>query len=212
ALLRDGFRCMVTGGLDKDSVKVGLVTPSTDYFAIRTVCARIFPESLGVLEGVDREAKGNSVATASTVLNRFGYTHIQNELEGTNVHRLENILTLALDAHDYFDDLQMCFEAVPDRPHTYRVVAHPPFNPSNRYPREVTFTSNYGLPLPSPKYLLIHAACGRIAHLSGAAEYVDRIQYEREDKPVLESDGSSALVLDFLLQRLGGPGGREPPR
>ena len=55
------------------------------------------------------------------------------------------------------------------------------------------------LPLPSPEYLKIHAACAKIAHMSGAGEYIDQILEELEDAKVLSEDGASAELLKHLL-------------
>ena len=57
--------------------------------------------------------------------------------------------------------------------------------------------------LPNPVYLRIHAACCRVAHLSGAGEYVDKILDDVEDTRVLSKDGSSAHILSFVLQPYG---------
>ena len=56
------------------------------------------------------------------------------------------------------------------------------------------------LPLPNPNYLKIHAACGRVAHLSGAGEYIEKILEDLEDIRVLSKDGPSAHLLSFALQ------------
>lgn len=55
------------------------------------------------------------------------------------------------------------------------------------------------LPVPNPTYLRIHAACCRVLHLSGAAEYVDLVFRKMEDIPVLAEDGSSFDVLAMAL-------------
>ena len=71
---------------------------------------------------------------------------------------------------------------------------------ANLVPEQVTFTSHYPeLPLPSPKYLRIHAACCKIAHLSGAAEHLEHIFREMEELKVLALDGTSADVLSYVL-------------
>ncbi len=66
--------------------------------------------------------------------------------------------------------------------------------------RVVTFTTPdpEALPLPSPAYLAIHAACCRITRMSGAADYVDKALREKEELHVriasmgiLAEDGSS---------------------
>ena len=67
-------------------------------------------------------------------------------------------------------------------------------------PPSVTFTSAVaGLPLPDPRYLALHAACAKVAHLSGAAEYIEKSFRELEDTKVLASNGSSAEALQFAL-------------
>jgi hypothetical protein len=55
------------------------------------------------------------------------------------------------------------------------------------------------LPLPSPEYLNIHAACARVAHLSGAGEHIDKVLRELEDTKVLSQDGASAEALEYAL-------------
>lgn len=55
------------------------------------------------------------------------------------------------------------------------------------------------LPLPSPAYLKLHAACCQVAHLSGAAEYVKKFYRDMEDTQVLAHDGSAAKLLEEAL-------------
>ena len=62
------------------------------------------------------------------------------------------------------------------------------------------------LALPSSRYLEIHAACCKVAHMSGAAEYLDRVMRDMEELPVLAEDGRSAGVLAHALSRLIVPG------
>ncbi|KAG1748717.1 hypothetical protein EDB19DRAFT_1630181, partial [Suillus lakei] len=55
--------------------------------------------------------------------------------------------------------------------------------------------------LPSPRYLSIHAACCRVAHLSG--EYIDKPLGDVESIRVLEWDGSSAGASRYdLIQQV----------
>ena len=53
--------------------------------------------------------------------------------------------------------------------------------------------------LPNPDLIALHAACARVAHMSGAAEYLDRLERDAEEVTVLASDGSSAHLLHGLL-------------
>ncbi|SJL09268.1 uncharacterized protein ARMOST_12645 [Armillaria ostoyae] len=62
------------------------------------------------------------------------------------------------------------------------------------------------LPLPSPAYLAIHAACCRVAHLSGAADYVEKVFREEEEirervggMCILAEDGSSMDLFEQYI-------------
>ena len=44
-------------------------------------------------------------------MEHFGYTTLQGELGGTNIHRLENVMSLCVDFHSLFDDLWAWFVA-----------------------------------------------------------------------------------------------------
>ncbi len=73
--------------------------------------------------------------------------------------------------------------------------------------RSVQFVAhgNPPSPLPDPEYLRIHAACCRVAHLSGAAEYLNPVYSDTEELSALAEDGSSNEVLEFALQSLVAP-------
>jgi len=48
----------------------------------------------------------------------------------------------------------------------------------------------------------LHATCCKVAHFSGAAEYVERTYRDAEEVGVLASDGTSGDVLNFALLSL----------
>ena len=54
-------------------------------------------------------------------------------------------------------------------------------------------------PIPSRAYLELHAACCRVANLSGAGNYIETILREMEDIQVLSQDGTSAEALQYAL-------------
>jgi hypothetical protein len=68
---------------------------------------------------------------------------------------------------------------------------------------EFSSTNPETLPLPKPEYLRLHALCAKVAHLSGAAEVVNRIvNREFEGGPqVLAEDGSSRDMLNVVFGR-----------
>ncbi|KAG0692233.1 hypothetical protein DFH29DRAFT_769047, partial [Suillus ampliporus] len=90
------------------------------------------------------------------------------ELNGDQIHHLTNILTLCVDVHGKFDTLSTHhYQATPNQ---YRVCGDT-FSTRN-YPPTLIFTTSdpANLPLPDSRYLAIHAACCKVARLSGAGE------------------------------------------
>lgn len=71
-------------------------------------------------------------------------------------------------------------------------------------PEYVTFTTPdpEKLPVPSRVYLGIHAACARVAHLSGAAECIDKFYSDMDDSTTLDPDGASAMMLEHAIFQL----------
>lgn len=53
--------------------------------------------------------------------------------------------------------------------------------------------------LPDRRLLALHAVCARVAHMSGAAEFIDKLHFDEEESQVLLADGSSAGLLDAML-------------
>ena len=66
-------------------------------------------------------------------------------------------------------------------------------------PPVVTFTMTTDLELPDLKYLKLHVAVCRIAHMLGTAGYLDLFDREIGERQVMACDGSSA---DLLVSRL----------
>ncbi|KAJ7825913.1 hypothetical protein B0H14DRAFT_3725706 [Mycena olivaceomarginata] len=205
ALLRDGYRCMLTGQYDFDSAKLypelnGRAAADGVSKAV-TQCAHIFSET--AQEG---EQKTDYATSAMAILRVFGLDAKAESLVGNNVHKHFNILTMRSDLHYVFDHLEFWLEEVIGEASKLPSMGLPP-------PARVTFrvdpdvvaacaANNTELPaLPSPSLLAIRAACSRVAHMSGAAEQIDQILRDLEDTPVLAEDGGSAhLLASRLLQ------------
>jgi hypothetical protein len=65
----------------------------------------------------------------------------------------------------------------------------------------ITFTStDPSLPLPNPEYLKLHAAVCRVAHMCGAADYLNQQDRDFDRTAVLACDGSSANLLSSRLK------------
>jgi hypothetical protein len=69
------------------------------------------------------------------------------------------------------------------------------------YPEYVIFTTPDPVkyPVPSRTYLEIHAACAKVAHLSGAGKCIDKLYEEMEEMQTLDPDGSSADMLEHAI-------------
>ena len=88
-----------------------------------------------------------------------------------------------------------------DIPNTYKLRTARSHSMDPRWKSTVTFTTPdpVKLPVPSRAYLELHAACCRVAHLSGASKCIDRILRDMEDIQVLSQDGTSAEALQYAL-------------
>ncbi|KAK2462469.1 hypothetical protein APHAL10511_005439 [Amanita phalloides] len=201
ALVRDGFRCVISGRYDRESVRRFRVlneTPGIELVA--TECAHILSESTNVATG---EGSGkvytDYAASAWAVLSRFSSReNLLKELNGPKVHHLENVMTMCLEAHRLFDKLEIWLEPT-DVENVYNLGARYPQDIIG-YQQVITFsTDNPKLPVPSREYLALHAACAKVAHLSAAAEYMDSVIREMEETLVLSSDGASVAVLEHAL-------------
>ncbi|KAF8968556.1 hypothetical protein BDZ97DRAFT_1799021 [Flammula alnicola] len=210
ALIRDGFRCVVTGKYDMHSVKKireleEMVRSDLSLRTNPTECAHIFAESTNssIESG---SAKRDYAATMWGVMRRFGHENLPEDLNGSKVHRLENVMTLVLGFHVDFDQLKVWFVAT-EETNKYKLEATEAYI-LRGYPEYVTFTTpdQVKLPVPSPIYLAIHAACAKIAHLSGAAECIDKFYQDMEDSTTLNPNGASAGTLEHAIFELQASG------
>ncbi|KAL6302408.1 hypothetical protein BKA93DRAFT_736934 [Sparassis latifolia] len=191
-LVRDNYRCVVTGRYDA-------ATAISRYLEDKTFIAPapIVPTELAhiIAESTNANIQGGGTkvyaASAWAVLDRFGKVNVvDNELNGQGIHRLPNVLTMSVDVHIYFDTLQIC------------VLTALGVDLNN--PVIQLTTTNASLPLPDSRLLQLHATCAKVAHLSGAGEYIDATLRDMEELKVLASDGGSAHVLLDALLHSGG--------
>jgi len=146
-------------------------------------------------------AKHEYAASVWTIMQCFGYEDLPERFNGAGIHSLDNIMTLDPSIHTWFDKLQLWFEATDGAENAYVVCATEETHLYSCKANPITFESTrIDLPLPNPTYLRIHAACCRVAHLSGAGEHMDKILEDLDDIRVLSKDGSSAHILSFALQ------------
>lgn len=123
-------------------------------------------------------------------------------------HRLENVMTVVPGFYLPLDQLKVWFVAT-NVENRYKLEAAEPFI-LNNYPEYVTFKApdSVKFPVPSVAYLAIHAACAKVAHLSGAGAYIDKFYRDMDDSTTLDPSGASAEMLKhaiFELQAAGRP-------
>ncbi|KJA27278.1 hypothetical protein HYPSUDRAFT_157352 [Hypholoma sublateritium FD-334 SS-4] len=176
ALIRDGLRCVITGAYDTQSVmnlkELGNKFNSDPSLQMESMQCAHIFAE-SPNSSIDLQSpKRDYAASMWAVMQRFGYQSLPDDLN----------------VHCRFDELAIWFTAT-DIPYTYVIVT-------------LTTPDRVKFPLPSPAYLSIHAACAKVAHLSGAAECIDKFYQDMEDRNTLSSDGSSASILEEAIRGL----------
>ncbi|TDL22066.1 hypothetical protein BD410DRAFT_789150 [Rickenella mellea] len=205
ALIRDGFRCVVTGTYNFDLVRSNRelqeLVRSEGSRSGSTECAYIFaePTNTDTARGSDDR---DGTASMWAVIAHFGHAELRDELNGSKIHRLENVITFDSHFHYFFNHLYIWFVAT-DEINKYKLEGVRGISLCH-YPEYVTFTTRdpAKLPVPSPTYLAIHATCAKVANLSGAADYIDKLDQDMEDIMTLDPDSASAETLEHALSQV----------
>lgn len=113
ALVRDKFRCMISGIYDITSAEMNEeLTSKARYEGARfnyTECAHISSESTN--RNIQDPQKADYAASVFSIFKTFGYPTILDELNGDKVHRLQNVLTLEVGVHRHSDALKIWLTA-----------------------------------------------------------------------------------------------------
>jgi hypothetical protein len=116
-------------------------------------------------------------------------------IEGSDIDRPRNALTLTQQHHTSFGRFDIFFDPVPDQgAHTYqiRTFLPPLFIQDLPIVRSLFLTESRSIEPPSARFLALHRAIAHILHLSGAGDYIERILRDMEWKDTQE-DGSTEL-------------------
>jgi hypothetical protein len=120
-------------------------------------------------------------------------------IEGSEIDRPQNAITLTCSLHDFFGDFRIFFEPASGNdqpPHTYRIGSFLPRfltqNPTLPITRTLYLSENRTIEPPSPRLLAVHRAIAHILHLSAAGQYIDQILRDVEEHGV-RADGSTEL-------------------
>lgn len=132
----------------------------------------------------------------------MGVAHL---VEGVEIDRPRNALTLTNTLHQLFGDFQVFFVPLDDD-HTYRIESFIPRHILRDPPLPITRTlylaEGRTIDPPSRRLLALHCAIARILHLSAAGGYIDEILRDAEEHGI-RADGSTELGRLVNL-RLGG--------
>ncbi|KAI8943948.1 hypothetical protein F4801DRAFT_595322 [Xylaria longipes] len=154
--------------------------------------AHILPHSLMATPSGCELSPSKQAALA--ILNLFdsGVVHL---IEGPDIDRPRNAVTLTTDLHSLFGDFQVFFEPLSE-PHTYRIDSFYPRmllrDPAFPVTRTLSLSQHRTIDPPSPRLLALHRAIAHILHLSAAGEYIDRLLLDMDGQRV-HADGSTEL-------------------
>ncbi|OTB04374.1 hypothetical protein M426DRAFT_157598 [Hypoxylon sp. CI-4A] len=130
-------------------------------------------------------------------------------LEGADIDRPRNAITLTHTLHYHFGGFKIFFEPDNQQPHTYRINSFLPRYISRDLglptTRMLYLTSTRTIDPPSPRLLAVHRAIAHILHFSAVGEYIDKLLRDMDEKDI-QADGSTEL--DRMLRlRLGSVAG-----
>lgn len=119
---------------------------------------------------------------------------IAHLINGVEIDRPRNALTLTLSLHRAFGNFDVYFTPIPNRTHTYEIKTflRTGFHRVLPVTRELYLTTDRNIEPPSPRLLALHCAIAHILHLSGAAGYIDKV-IRSMDEQIARCDGSTEL-------------------
>lgn len=116
-------------------------------------------------------------------------------IEGSNIDRPGNAITLTPEFHQLFGGFEVYFEPIDDLPYTYVIESTRRGILRNKiFPvqRTLLLTKTKTIDPPSPRLLAVHRAITLILSMSAAGRYIDKILENLDQKEVM-ADGSTEL-------------------
>ncbi|RSL97081.1 hypothetical protein CEP52_011064 [Fusarium oligoseptatum] len=153
--------------------------------------AHILPHSLTQLDS--RGELNASKEAALAILNMFD-DEAAHLIEGIEIDRPGNALTLTQPLHTYFGDFNIFFKPEGTVPHRYHIETFLPQGFTYDVPvtRTLFLTEERNIDPPSSRLLAIHCAIAHILHLSAAGDYIDDILRDADEYGI-RHDGSTEL-------------------
>ncbi|KAM3512571.1 hypothetical protein MY11210_003746 [Beauveria gryllotalpidicola] len=212
-LRRDGHRCVVSYAFDmvkareRETPEGRIVDDGGNLIEDNNIqyleVAHILPHSL--VHVASDEELSETKKTALEILNMFD-NDAAHLINGVDIDRPHNALTLTLDLHRSFGAFGIYFTQVSDSPHTYRIDTFRRIGFQVMFPVTRTLylsAEHQNIDPPSPRLLALHRAIGHILHLSGAGEYIDNILRKMDEEPLVQCNGSTPLG-EFVRLRMNG--------
>jgi len=155
------------------------------------------------------------------VMRRFGHDQLPDDLNGDNVHRLENVMTMNTIHHGWFDSLGFWFEQtvcpnfISDGVDLTILIRMNQIDTRWLVDKKYTCAAfrnmllsqrvtpdpvNY--PFPNPQYLAIHAACAKVAHMSGEAATIDKYHDDGDDGQTSDPIGVPEPVAKHAASKM----------
>ncbi|KZW02348.1 hypothetical protein EXIGLDRAFT_759852 [Exidia glandulosa HHB12029] len=197
---RDEHTCPLTGDVNSQyaikyrSVEIGRTIVMGPTQVAHIISQSIFESVRGTSTAVD--AKFDWAKSAAAIVACYGGFDVERTLGTDGVHSPCNAFTISTLLHELFDILDLWLEPVQDAADTYEIKLagiSPDITPSQAFNKEFppyvkfktgTISRDTIIPPPDPQLIALHAACAGIAHMSGAADYIQDIF--REPEPVDE--------------------------
>ncbi|EJU02791.1 hypothetical protein DACRYDRAFT_106847 [Dacryopinax primogenitus] len=174
---RDNYRCSLTGAVDFRAKVKGLAVPRPGERQFPTEVAHIIPKGLFTeMPDYPKESdKREAVASVVAVLSHFSNPMLP-DLGGEQMNQPSNLLLMEANFHQLWDDLAIYLEPT-GIANQYRLCKCDDSLVLGTIRTPVTFTTTDPAtqPVLNPEFLRLHATCARVAHLSGAGEYIDHI-------------------------------------
>ncbi|QSS52363.1 hypothetical protein I7I53_07977 [Histoplasma capsulatum var. duboisii H88] len=209
-LIRDHYRCVISHKFDLTEALKRFKNHGTDaqdeegnplhrqsFDSLQV--AHILPHALMKL-GQDSQLSESKRATLN-ILDMFDHGVVRL-IEGIDIDRPFNAITLSPSLHTLFGGFEIFFEPVPSQLHTYQVKPFlPEIFPDLPVTRTLYPSVDCTIDAPLPRFFAIHSAIAHILHLSGAGEYIDKILRDLEN--IGGHGGGSTELGRLVMLRLG---------
>ncbi|OAA37404.1 hypothetical protein NOR_07103 [Metarhizium rileyi] len=214
-LLRDKHRCVISRSFDRrkavermrefgDEAQDDDGQPLTGESFDSLEVAHILPHSL--LKTNSDSKLDASREAALHILNMLD-NDVAHLIEGPDIDRPRNALTLTHNLHQDFGDFQIYFEPTgisnTYRIHTFLPAAIHSFLPITR---GLFLAEDRTIEPPSPRLLAIHRAIAHILQFSAAGRYIDRVLQDLEEQttngPISEVALVHLVLFFFIMPSL----------